>query len=603
MIWKSTTRSFILLVTTFMFAGSLYANQQNPYDKCQYSTEISGNCELTGSRYHSSLLHSIVSYEPIPENREATFNQNPGVICCDSQDPVLGMFSLESIVQGLLIDPEERKTGWSIYSNLFAEYSQSEVRKEIELTDVDEELGMDENGSPVNADQYEKNGKPCAKFDSSNRKQNPKTTDKNGQDPQCSEKPLKTLVNTEPGYDIPDIPVYTNKRIEAFINLYTKKKRKAFMRAIERLPKYQDMITKTFKEYELPLNLTYLAIVESNLNPNAISRANAVGLWQFMSYTGKHFGLSRSWWHDDRYDPERSTVAAAKYLKQLHKRFKGDWELALAAYNSGSGTVNRAIRRAKKQGKATDYWSLKLPRETRGYVPAFYAVSIIFADLEKYGFKSHPSKFVIEPKQQLDVGGGIALNQLAKLFKVEPDVLKELNPRLRFRGLTPPTLSSFNVALPASLEVNDDHLKQLNDLKQNKHEKWKVHRVRQGETLWSISRYYRIPLNKILAYNRLKRKNILRIGQKLMLPVPIDWNPPKIPSKTKLALRDIDKLPGVTKIHVVQKGETLWRISQMYNVPIRKIKHWNRRVLRHKYLKIGTEIVLKVPLSVASKPI
>ena len=192
---------------------------------------------------------------------------------------------------------------------------------------------------------------------------------------------------------------------------------------------------------------------------------------------------------------------------------------------------------------------------------------------------------------------------LAKLFKVEPDVLKQLNPRLRFRGLTPPTLSTFKVALPASLTVNDDHLKQLNHLKQNKHEKWKVHKVRQGETLWSISRFYRIPLSKILAYNRLKRRNILRIGQKLMLPVPIDWNPPKIPSKTKLALRDIDKLPGVTKIHIVQKGETLWQISQMYNVPIRKIKYWNRRVLRRRYLKIGTEIVLKLPFSVASNSI
>ena len=606
MILKNTTRFFILVVITYTFSGFIYANQQTHDNQCLASKKADDHCDLIDSRYDSFLFDSIISYDPIPENSAQTNSGKPGFSCCDSNDPVLGMLSLESIVQDLLVGPEDKKGEWAVYPTLFEDDSQIDVRKEIELTDVDDESVPYRNGSTA-SDSHVNNENQCSdKTDYeetvtyNSPKQKGKASNDNKQALQCPEKPFKTLVHTEPDYPVPDIPVYTNKRIEAFINLYTKKKRKAFMRAIERLPKYQGMITKTFKEYELPLNLTYLAIVESNLNPNAISRANAVGLWQFMSYTGKHFGLSRSWWHDDRYDPERSTVAAAKYLKQLHTRFKGDWELALAAYNSGSGTVRKAIRRAKKQGKATDYWSLRLPRETRGYVPAFYAVSIIFADLEKYGFKKHQSKLVIQPKQQLDVGGGIALNQLAKLFKIEPGVLKELNPRLRFRGLTPPTLSTFTVALPASLEVGKDHIKQLNRLKQNRHEKWKVHRVRQGETLWSISRYYRIPLSKILTYNRLKRKNILRIGQKLMLPVPIDWNPPKIPSKTKLALRDIDKLPGVTKIHVVQKGETLWRISQKYNVPIRKIKYWNRRVLHRKYLKIGTEIVLKLPLSVAN---
>ncbi len=597
-------RSFLVLMTTFILAGFLYANQQKLSDKCQVSEKISDHCDLIDSRYDSSLLDSIISYDPIPGSDALNDSVKSDLSCCDSNDPVLGMFSLQSIVQDLLVSPEDKKEDWAVYPALFEDESQNDVRKEIELTEVDDESVSYRNGSPT-SDKHVNNEDQCSDISNEENltsklsKQKGALANENKQAQQCPEKPFKTLAHTEPDYPVPDIPVYTNKRIEAFINLYTKKKRKAFMRAIDRLPKYQGMITKTFKEYELPLNLTYLAIVESNLNPNAISRAKAVGLWQFMSYTGKHYGLSRSWWHDDRYDPERSTVAAAKYLKQLHKRFDGDWELALAAYNSGSGTVKRAIRRAKKQGKATDYWSLRLPRETRGYVPAFYAVSIIFADLEKYGFKRNQSDVVIHPKQQLDVGGGIALNQLAKLFNIEPDVLKELNPRLRFRGLTPPTLTNFYVALPASLEVKDAHLKQLNHLKQNRHEKWKVHRVRQGETLWSISRYYRIPLNKILAYNRLKRKNILRIGQKLMLPVPLDWNPPKIPSKTKLALRDVDKLPGVTKIHVVQKGETLWRISQMYNVPIRKIKYWNRRVLHRKYLKIGTEIVLKLPPSVA----
>jgi membrane-bound lytic murein transglycosylase D len=405
------------------------------------------------------------------------------------------------------------------------------------------------------------------------------------------------------GYVIPEIPVYTNKKIQAFIHLYTQKKRDVFIKAIERMPLYQEFITKTLVEYELPLNLAYLAVVESNLNPNARSRANAVGLWQFMSYTGKHFGLSNSWWHDDRYDPERSTEAAAKYLKRLHQQFEGNWELAMAAYNSGSGTVRKAIRRAKAQRKSSDFWSLRLPRETRGYVPAFYAVATIFANLEAYGFVPLQPALVTESKQLLDVGGGISLGQLAKVFDLEQERLAEINPRLRFRGLTPPTVESFHVALPLSLEITPDRLEQLESLKKNRHEEWKVHTVKQGETLWSISRRYRIPLETIYDYNRLRKKSLISIGQKLMLPIPTDWNPPKSRSQVQLTAADMDKIPGITKIHVVQKGETLWQISQKYNIPIKTIQYWNQAILNSRYLKIGTEIVLKLPVSYASNSI
>ncbi|MBT4637522.1 MAG: transglycosylase SLT domain-containing protein [Deltaproteobacteria bacterium] len=406
---------------------------------------------------------------------------------------------------------------------------------------------------------------------------------------------METAVSTFPLL-VPNIPLYRNKKINAFINMYTRRKRAIFKQAINRSGKYMKMIHRIFREYELPYNLAYLAVVESNFNPFARSRANAVGMWQFMSYTGKVFDLQRSWWHDDRFDPEKSTVAAAKYLKRLHRMFKGDWELALAAYNSGSGTVRRAIRRAKRQGKPTDFWSLKLPRETRGYVPAFYAVVTIFNDLDSYGFTERTILLDEVSKQPLEVAGGISLKQIAKALSVEYEVLSELNPSLRLRGLVPPVSNRYEISIPGEIELSAVHLKKLAKLSQDRLSNWKSHTVRQGETLWSISRHYRIPVKRILAFNRFKRKNLINIGQKLMLPVASNWVSPVIPSKTKLAKRALDKLPGVTHVHKVQKGDTLWKISNKYNIPIKTIKYWNRKALRRRVLKIGTEIVLKLPV-------
>ncbi|MBU2514763.1 transglycosylase SLT domain-containing protein [bacterium] len=422
----------------------------------------------------------------------------------------------------------------------------------------------------------------------------------------CFETPVgKTLADDSSSLEekkqVPEIPVYTNKKVDAFIRLYTVKKRDIFVKAIERMPTYYAMVSRILEEYELPQNLIYLAVVESNLNPNARSHANAVGLWQFMSYTGKHYNLTRSWWHDDRFDPEKSTVAAAKYLKMLHKMFDGNWELAMAAYNSGSGTVRRAIRGAKRQGKSSDFWSLKLPRETRGYVPAFYAVTTIFNDLRKYDFAPIEIIKSEQPRKILDVGGGVSLKQLAQILAMEHNDLMELNPRIRLRGLTPPILKNFEIVIPAHMELSQVQMSKIDELKENRFEQWKAYKVREGDTLWSISRNFRIPMSQILANNWLSKKNFLRIGQTLMLPVPSDWTPPEIPSHTELAKTDLENIPGVTFVHVVKKGETLWQISQKYSVSINQIRHWNRRVLTRKYLKIGTELVLKLPVTLASK--
>ena len=403
-------------------------------------------------------------------------------------------------------------------------------------------------------------------------------------------------LRTEKGTLVPQITVYQNRKVRAFIKMYTHRKRYVLIKAVERYANYKNMIHRIFIEYGVPLNLAYLAIVESNLNPKARSTANALGLWQFMSYTGKAFNLERSWWHDDRYDAEKSTVAAARYLKRLNRQFKGDWELALAAYNSGSGTVRRAIRRNKRRGKPTDFWSLKLPRETRGYVPAFYAVATIFQDLDKYGFEPIPALVDEVEKKHLSVAGGIALKDVANVLKVDLSELKNLNPSLKSGGLSPATYETFQIAIPVQTNISLAQITKLNTLSLHPHDSWKTHVVRSGESLWSISRKYRVPVRKIIQFNRIKRRTLINIGQRLMLPIPKNWKPPVIRPKIEIVKDKLDKLPGLTLVYTIKKGDSLWKIATMFQIPLSKIKKWNRALLRRRFLKIGSDIVLKLPI-------
>lgn len=387
-------------------------------------------------------------------------------------------------------------------------------------------------------------------------------------------------------FSVPDIPTYTNKKIEAFIHMYTHRKRHVFEQAIERHGKYMPMIRRIFKEEGLPLNLAYLAVVESNFNPRARSHANALGLWQFMSYTGRVYGLSNSWWHDERYDPEKSTRAAAKYLKALYKEF-GEWELALAAYNSGSGRVRGAIRRAKRRGLSTDYWSLKLPRETRGYVPTFFAANILFANLEAYGFSQLPQDEEPVKRFPLEVPGGVTLGQVAQVTGFDSDLLAELNPAIP-KGLTPAHYDSYQIHVPEPYEVKGD---ELTKLQKNRTRFWKYHRVRRGDTLWDISRAYGIPISQIVSFNRISKRRLLRINQRIMLPVPNDY---VLPRYRRVARSSADRKGFV--YHTVRPGETLWSISQNYNVTLRQVKTWNRKIARRwRRLQVGEKVALKLP--------
>lgn len=403
-------------------------------------------------------------------------------------------------------------------------------------------------------------------------------------------------------FKVPEIPIYTNKKINGLIHLYTKRKSKVLKRAIVRSSKYLGTMKEIFREYRLPENLVYLSIVESNLNPKARSRANALGIWQFMSYTGRAFNLNQSWWHEDRYDPIKSTHAAARYLTSLHRQFNGDWELALAAYNSGGGRVRKAQRKARRQKKSPIYWNLDLPRETRGYVPAFYAVANLFSDLNKYGFDEVQPYEKAQLTRPLSVPGGISLTELAGILKIKYLDFKNFNPGL-IKGMTPATLTAYNINIPSNTIIESHQLKKIESLKKFRQKFWKHHKVKKGDSLWAISRKYGIPISKIKAFNQFRRKNLLRIGQKIMLPVPSEWKNSRV-AKTrtsffKKAKAKLDKIPGVTYIHKVEKGDTLWNISQRFKVSIRSLKSWNRGNLRTRILKIGTKLLIKIPINLA----
>ena len=404
-----------------------------------------------------------------------------------------------------------------------------------------------------------------------------------------TEDDLKSI--SVPKYYVPNIPLVSNERVEAFINMYTNRKRAVLKRAIARSPKYMRMIHRVFREHGLPLNLAYLAVVESNFNPIARSRVRATGLWQFMGYTGKIFGLRRSWWHDDRIDPERATVAAAKYLKQLYRQFKGDWELALAAYNTGGGRVRKELRKARRSGKPQNFWALRLPRETRGYVPAFYAVATIFSNLHAYGFDPAPEPEEEITKQITNVPGGVSLKQVATVLKTDPRVLAKLNPRL-MRGITPAIYKKFEIAIPSHLTLGTAEYKKL---AKGRKQFWKFHRVRKGESLWSLSKKFQIPISKIKSFNQMRR-NLLRIGRKIMLPLPADWTPVKYAKRSRS--RKGSSASRLNYVHVVVRGETLWSIANRFNLSMRNIKRWNRKVLRSRFLKVGTPLRLKLPVKV-----
>jgi membrane-bound lytic murein transglycosylase D len=356
---------------------------------------------------------------------------------------------------------------------------------------------------------------------------------------------------TEP---LPSIEIEYNDKVEKWIRYFTGKGRKTFVSWIHRSGKHLEMTERILAEEGLPAELVNLALIESGFNPNAYSRAHAVGMWQFIASTGRIYGLRIDWWVDERRDPVRSCRAAARYLRDLNEALDS-WPLALAAYNSGQRCVERAIKR----GRTRDYWKLRLPRETRDFVPKFMAACLLTRDPEKYGldltFDDTVRYDVIDLEPKTD------LKAVARACGVAVSTIKDLNPHL-IRGCAPDGKAPYPVRIPAGkLEICRSELARMPEeerLAKSYTSPTLRHTVRRGETLSRIARKYGTTVSTLARVNNISNRHRIKAGQVLLVPGGEFGSYPENPG-----------------IHVVRRGETLSRIGHAYKVKIRDLMAWN----------------------------
>jgi membrane-bound lytic murein transglycosylase D len=311
-----------------------------------------------------------------------------------------------------------------------------------------------------------------------------------------------------------DIPIVINDKVEQFIQYYQTTIRDKFVTWLARSEKYIPFMKNLLKEQGLPEDLVYMALIESGLNPYAYSRAKAVGLWQFVTLTGKRYGLRVNWWVDERRDPEKSTIAAAKYLKDLYEMFEC-WYLAAAGYNAGEYKIVKAIKRYRTE----DFWMLTkhryLKRETKNYVPLMIAAALIVKDPEKYGFTNieyeEPLRY-----EKVKVPELTALSVVAKACETSLDEIKDLNPELK-RGVTPPNEVDYEVNIPFGKK--DLFLMNFEVLQSLEKFQFKTHLVKKGETLIRIAKSYRVDLKPLLEINHLNKTSRIFKGMTLFIPI------------------------------------------------------------------------------------
>ena len=422
-----------------------------------------------------------------------------------------------------------------------------------------------------------------------------------------------------------------NSHVRGFIRLYSVDKRKLTSKILGLTGMYFPLFEKKLRQYNIPTEMKYLAIVESALNPTAVSRANAKGLWQFIYGTGKMYGLESSAFVEDRFDPEKATVAACRHMRDLYNIY-GDWFLVLAAYNSGAGNVNKAIRRS---GGARDYWSIwpHLPSETRGYVPAFIAVTYIMNYYREHNIHPMEPVYSYTDIGAVRVSDVLAFNQVSEVIGIPVEDLQFLNPQFKLNLVPAAAGNPYYLKLPkkyvgkfsrkekkiyahktrqgldgAALLAKAREVKASAPSQQKKN----IHVVRRGETLASIARTYRCYVSQLIRWNGLKSSKIypgqklkvfgkpatgssrgsrgsssmvyhkVRRGESLGLIAGkygvsvgklVSWN--NLGRKRTIYPGQKLKLFAPTKIHKVQRGESLTRIARKYGVSVSQLASWN----------------------------
>ncbi len=382
------------------------------------------------------------------------------------------------------------------------------------------------------------------------------------------------VATVEPVYDI---PVVVNNRVRVFLDRYADGQADWVRRVLARSGRVIPMIHRIFDEEGVPRDLAHMAMVESGYRHNARSRVGAIGLWQFMRGTARRYGLVCNEFADERLDPERSTRAAARYLKDLHAEF-GDWYLAMAAYNSGEGKVRRAIKRTGEN----DFWALArsryLPRETKNFVPAILAAIVVSNDPEQFGFTDvaydEPFDFetvTVETVTHLDV--------VARCAGVTASEIRLLNPALIARQ-TPPGHHPYEVRLPRGTSgVFEEAIAQIPPEERRLYDR---HRVRRGDTLGRLARRYGTTVGAIQLANNMGKRTMIREGRTLLIPTGAggtSW------AAASLAAQ------GDRVRHTLRRGETLSHVARAYGTTVRAIQVWNHISNPHS-VRAGQSLVL-----------
>ena len=321
----------------------------------------------------------------------------------------------------------------------------------------------------------------------------------------------------------------------------------------------------------MPLDIALLPIVESAFDPYAYSHGRASGLWQFIPGTARLYGLKIDWWYDGRRDVRASTRAALDYLTYLSTLYDGDWLLALAAYNSGQGNVNAAIRKNRRLGKPEDFWHLPVPRETSAYVPRLLAITEIITRPEHYGVSLHP--IANEPVWEVvDVGSQLDLTRAAELADVDNSLFYRLNPAFNQWSTHPE--GPHELLLP--LDRVDSFRSGLAMIPAAERLAWTRHKIRSGESLGSIAKRYRTSVASLKAVNGLTG-DVIIAGDSLLIPVAREDVSYPMTDENRLATRQAqyEKRYGAPRIHTVKPGDSFWKLSRDYGVGMRELARWN----------------------------
>lgn len=415
-----------------------------------------------------------------------------------------------------------------------------------------------------------------------------------------------------------------NDEVKTFIGLYAFKRRGTVSKCLAMSELYFPLFEQKLSEHKMPLELKYLAIVESALNPSAKSRVGAGGLWQFMVATGKMYGLRVTSYIDERFDPEKSTEIACVYLKYLYKYFQNDWQLALAAYNCGAGNVNKAIRRSG--GKRT-FWEIRpfLPKETASYVPAFIAVNYIMAYYKEHNIYPSTPKYFSYEIDSVWVSKPVKFSQVTAYVNVTLEDLRLLNPSYimdyvpggdygyalylpkNFIGdflANEENIYKYS-ADPETLLVADNTIKtdsaktdtsKTNNGDQNANLNtnsgtYKVvdHKVVKGEYLAIISRKYGVSIDSIKVWNKMTTE-VVYVDQILKIKVANDYKENQnVNTNTNT---NTNTQTAVNKYHTIKKGDTLWALAQKYNTSVDNLKKWNK-LYNGKTIYIGMKLIVK----------